>query len=288
MRKTYIGILSLVILPLVVGCSHGVTSLPSTSTPTGNPSAMTNTGAPRTGGLPPIQVTYRGITLVPVAGPIRSELIDSTKISPTGLVFNDWNAELITGNQGRLVYQIAGVPLSEGFLIRSGSPNGLGIHDSWVGTPTLYFPACYSGMGAEILTTFPNAKSTANNTPIPLSAEGLLKAGWPNLYFEFWPVQYRGFTYNPISFRYINNAKADSSISPILLEQVEVLSITYPVHVGNVSVPVLSGLLSDQNVTDHIRIYRYKDKPLSDTILIDEAPADLVGSDFVYFQAVNR
>ena len=52
-----------------------------------------------------------------MAGPIRAELLDVEHLEATGLVLRD--RELLTRSKGRRVFALPGVPLTQGFLVRS-------------------------------------------------------------------------------------------------------------------------------------------------------------------------
>jgi hypothetical protein len=244
-------------------------------------------------------VRYQGNFFEPVAGPIRADIIDTSQLSPTGLVFDDWGLELKKSNDGRLVYAISGVPLSKGFLIRSGSSSVFGIPDNMVTTSNLIYPAAQLGVGCEIYAV-PGASpiqgrfiwspppTITSATVISLSSKGLLSIGWPHVDLERRRLEYRGLIYDFIAGGYINELKNDTSISPIILEEVEILDIQYKVHVGQIPYPALAKLVSDHVVNDRVRIYKFKDRPVSDAILVDQTPSDLIGYQFVYFQLVNK
>ena len=64
-------------------------------------------------------VRHEGISYRSVAGPIREELLDLDRLTPTGLVLGDSDQELVKGSEGRKVFTLSGVPIEQGFLVRS-------------------------------------------------------------------------------------------------------------------------------------------------------------------------
>ena len=251
-------------------------------------------------------VRYEDISYRPVAGPIREELLDLNRLTPTGLVLGDSDQELVKGSEGRKVFTLSGVPIEQGFLVRSND-RGYGPDVKW-GTKDTSYPVCQSGSGAYVYTAegasppsrwisspqpaypggpTPTPVPTPPNVPIvatALSAQGLLGVGWPvvnmeRLQFGFWGVEY-SFT----AFSYINEDGADSSISPAEIEELETLSITYFIDLAPLPAPALEEIASDGTVTDHVRVYRLADRPAGEVIVVDQCPADLQGDQFSFYQ----
>ena len=251
-------------------------------------------------------VRHEGISYRPVAGPIREELLDLDRLTPTGLVLGDSDQELVKGSEGRKVFTLSGVPIEQGFLVRSND-RGYGPDVGW-GTKDTSYPVCQSGSGAYVYTAkgaspsprwipsrgpaypggpTPTLVPTPPNVPIvatALSAQGLLGVGWPVVNMERLQFGFRGVEYLFTAFRSINEFGADSSISPSEIEEVETLSITYFIDVGPLPAPALEEIASDLTVTDQVRVYRFADRPADEVIVVDQCPADLQGDQFSFFQ----
>ncbi len=88
----------------------------------------------------------------------------------------------------------------------------------------------------------PTPVPTPSSGPFPtaLSADGLLAGGWPRINLERVQPEYMGVTYQSTGGGYINERGADTSIAPDVLEELEVLSITYRVDV-KLPAPLTSG-----------------------------------------------
>ena len=119
--------------------------------------------------------------------------------------------------------------------------------------------------------------------PIALSADGLLAGGWPRINLERVQPKYLGVTYRSTGGGYINDWGSDTSIAPDVLEELEVLSITYRVDV-DLPAP-LASLVIDAPVTDRVRVFRLKDRPSSEVIIVEQCPADFRGDQFVFYEA---
>ena len=92
-----------------------------------------------------------------------------------------------------------------------------------------------------------------------------------------------GVTYQSTGGGYINERGADTSIAPDVLEELEVLSITYRV---DVKLPApLASLVIDDQVTDRVRVFRFKDRPGSEVIIVEQCPADFQGDQFLFYKA---
>ncbi len=251
-------------------------------------------------------VRHEGISYRPVAGPIREELLDLDRLTPTGLVLGDSDQELVKGSEGRKVFTLSGVPIEQGFLVRSND-RGYGPDVKW-GTKATSYPVCQSGSGAYVYTAkgaspsprwipsrgpaypggpTPTPVPTPPNVPIvatALSAQGLLGVGWPVVNMERLQFGFRGVEYLFTAFRSINEHGADSSISSAEIEELETLSITYFIDLAPLPAPALEEITSDGTVTDHVRVYRLEDRPAGEVIVVDQCPADLQGDQFSYFQ----
>jgi hypothetical protein len=94
---------------------------------------------------------------------------------------------------------------------------------------------------------------------------------------------YQGVTYRYSSFRYIDQRGSQGSIPPDVLEELEVLGITYRVDAD--LPPPLAPLVTGDPVTDRVRIFRFKDRPASEVIIVDQCPADFQGGQFLFYEA---
>ena len=229
---------------------------------------------------------YLGQTFDEAMGPVRAELLDLGNLENSGLSVVD---RIVTeGTGGNPVYSIKGIPIEEGFLVRS--------------------PYCQPGSRAFVYTAFgelpppsrptatPSDPGRATPTPTPtpppdlmiepiptrLTEEGLLEAGWPTLPLEHIQPDYRGISYMLTGEGYINDDGSDTSIPTVSVEEIEVISITYDVTID--LKPPLEELVNSDTVTDKTRILRFKDRPEEEVIIIDQCPEDLRGEQFVYYE----
>ena len=118
--------------------------------------------------------------------------------------------------------------------------------------------------------------------PTQLSAEGLLAAGWPGINLELIQPEYQDVTYRYTSFRYINQWGSQTSIPPDVLEEHEALDITYRIEAD--LPPPLCPIVTDDPVTDRARIFRFKDRPASEVIVLDQCPVDFQGDQFLFYE----
>ena len=213
-----------------------------------------------------------------VAGPIRAELLDTERLEPTGLGL--WDVQLQKGDEGRRVYALPGVPLERGFLVRSAEK---GVYsDIWYLDPETAYPVCQPGAHNFF---FVAKGASPQPTPVPtpdtsgistvLSSEGLLGAGWPLVNMANLQIEFRGVEYT----------YADRSYSGgyVPIEELETLAIAYPVEIGRLPYPALEELATGGMVVDHVRIYRFSERPINEVIVIDQCPSDLRGDHFVLY-----
>ena len=213
-----------------------------------------------------------------VAGPIRAELLDTERLEPTGLGL--WDVQLQKGDEGRRVYALPGVPLERGFLVRSAEK---GVYsDIWYFDPETAYPVCQPGARNFF---FVAKGASPQPTPVPtpdtsgistvLSSEGLLGAGWPLVNMANLQIEFRGVEYT----------YADRSYSGgyVPIEELETLAIAYPVEIGRLPYPALEELATGGMVVDHVRIYRFSERPINEVIVIDQCPSDLRGDHFVLY-----
>ena len=248
----------------------------------------------------PLDVRYLDREFSPILGPVRGDLLAVGRLEPTGLVLNDKVVE--QGNNGNLVFAVPGVPLDEGFMVvYHGS-------DWPVYIPASAYPTCQLGAGAYVYTAVgasppppplgpvtPSAPYPGGPPPTPLptpslgpvlvnlTSEGLLNAAWPLVSLESLEPVYEGVSYRFTSFRYIDQRGSDASIPPHLLEEIEILSITYGVNV-DLPTPLASLVIGDP-VTDRVRVYRLKDRPRNEVIVVDQCPSDFQGDQFLFYKA---
>lgn len=254
------------------------------------------------GGYPSgsIQVRYQGQVFVPDLGPVRADLLEVQRLMPTGLVLKDQVVE--QGDDGSPVFQAPGMPLEEGFLVLFHSEDS---PVSWIAGSA--HPTCQPGAGAYVYTALgadpppppfgpvtPSAPYPGGPTPTPaptpsvgpfpteLSADGLLSVGWPTVNLEPIQPEYQGVIYRYTSFRYINQRGADTSIPPAVLEELEVLDITYRVQADLPS--PLNTLVTSDPVTDRVRVYRFKDRPASEVIVLNQCPVDFRGDQLLFYR----
>ena len=265
-------------------------------------SALTPQITPSLGGPARFTLSYEGIEYVPVAGPIREELLDLNSLEPTGLVLHD--GELLQGGEGNPVYTLSGLPIEHGFLVRSIN-RGYGPRPSG-GTGETSYPVCQQGSGAYVYTAegaspppwWPSSPQPAypggpTPTPFPtptspivdarLSPEELLDLGWPVVNMERLQFEFRGVEYHYTGSGYINERGADTSISPVDIQQVETLSISYFIDVRPLPFPALEEIASAAMVTDYVPVYRLSDRPVDEVIVVDQCPGDLHGDQFVLY-----
>jgi hypothetical protein len=246
-------------------------------------------------------VRYLDLEFSPTLGPVRSDLLAVEGLQPTGLALKDTVVE--RGNDGSPVFLIPGVPLDEGFLVLFRSRDLPRAR-----TSDLAYPTCQPGAGAYVYTALgaepppppfgpvtPSAPYPGAPTPTPaptpsigpfpadLSPGGFLAAGWPHINLEVVQPDYQGVTYRYSSFRYIDQRGSQGSIPPDVLEELEVLGITYRVDAD--LPPPLAPLVTGDPVTDRVRIFRFKDRPASEVIIVDQCPADFQGGQFLFYEA---
>ena len=248
----------------------------------------------------PLDVRYLDREFSPILGPVRGDLLAVGRLEPTGLVLNDKVVE--QGSDGNLVFAVPGVPLDEGFMVvYHGS-------DWPVYIPASAYPTCQLGAGAYVYTAVgasppppplgpvtPSAPYPGGPTPTPvptpssgpfptaLSADGLLASGWPRMNLERVQLKYLGVNYRSTGGGYINDWGADTSIAHDLLEELEILNITYRVDV-DLPTPLASLVIGDP-VTDRVRVYRLKDRPRNEVIVVDQCPSDFQGDQFLFYKA---
>jgi len=142
-------------------------------------------------------------------------------------------------------------------------------------TPSAAYP------GDPIPTPVPTPSS--GPFPVDLTADGLLNAKWPKIILELSEPVYNGVRYRFTSYTYIDQRGSDASISPDLLEELEVLSMVYRVSVD--LPPPLASLVIGNPVTDRVRVLRLKDRPASEIIIVDQCPLDFQGDQFLFYSA---
>ena len=248
---------------------------------------------------PPLEVRYLDREFSPILGPVRGDLLAVERLESTGLALNDKVVE--QSNDGNPVFAVPGVPLDEGFLaLYHGS-------DWPVYFPASAYPTCQPGVHAYVYTAVgaappppplgpvtPSASFPGGPTPTPvptsssgpfptdLSPDGLLAGGWPRINLERIQPKYLGVTYRSTGGGYINNWGADTSIAPDALEELEVLSITYRVDLD--LPPPLASLAIDDPVTDRVRVFRFKDRPGSEVIIVEQCPPDFQGDQYLFYK----
>jgi hypothetical protein len=95
--------------------------------------------------------------------------------------------------------------------------------------------------------------------------------------------KYQSVTYSYSSFRYADERGSDASIPPSVLEELEVLRITYRIDAD--LPPHLSSMVKSGPVTDRVRLWRFKDRPANEVIIVDQCPVDFQVDQFMFFQA---
>ena len=226
----------------------------------------------------PMSVTHQGIDYEAVAGPIREELLDVDRLEPTELALNDSG---LRDSKGGRVYLLPGVPLEQGFLVRS-TEKGM-YRDIWYLDPETAYPVCQPGAHNHFYVaegTSPTPPSVpATDTPAiktDLSSEGLLEAGWPLVNMASLKFEFRGVEYS-----YVDHSHFGGYVQ---IEELETLVIDYNVDVGRLPSPALEEIATGATVQDRIRIYRLPNRPVNEVILVDQCPGDLHGHQFVYYQ----
>ncbi len=268
---------------------NAMTPTPSASSmDTGSTNGQLMGPGPRSG------VDYMGREFEPAIGPIREDLLVAEGLESSGLVLK--NASIQEGNNGdgHQVYIIPGLALEEGFLVRFQRSSSSYIH-----APAI--PSCQYGLAAFLYKAmdaappplpFGPVTPSVPHTPVPtpstpiisveLSAEGLLAAGWPRIDLERIEPKYNGVIYEFTNSGYINNSGADTSIPPEVLEEFELLEITY--HVDLDLPTPLDGVFEDKAVTDRVRLLHFKNRPASELIVLDSCPEELGKAQFVFYQ----
>ena len=226
----------------------------------------------------PMSVTHQGIDYEAVAGPIREDLLDVDRLEPTELALNDSG---LRDSKGGRVYLLPGVPLEQGFLVRS-TEKGM-YRDIWYLDPETAYPVCQPGARNHFYVaegTSPTPPSVpATDTPTiktDLSSEGLLEAGWPLVNMASLKFEFRGVEYS-----YVDHSHFGGYVQ---IEELETLVIDYNVDVGRLPSPALEEIATGATVQDRIRIYRLPNRPVNEVILVDQCPGDLHGHQFVYYQ----
>jgi len=271
----------------LVACTQVSPTLVTSRFPAGHPA-------------PSLEVRYLDQVFSPTIGPVRADLLAVERLESTGLALIDKVVE--QSNDGNPVFAVPGVPLNQGFLVRFHGPD-------WpVYIPASAYPTCQPGVHAYAYTAvgaappppplgpvtpsapypggpIPTPVPTPSSGPFPtaLSADGLLASGWPRIDLERVQPKYLGVTYRSTGGGYINDRGADTSIAPDVLEELEVLSITYRVD-ANLPVP-LASLVIDDPVTDRVRVFRFKDRPGSEVIIVEQCPADFQGDQYLFYKA---
>ena len=250
--------------------------------------------------FPPAQlVEVEGNFYEPLWGPIRSDLIRGSTLSPTEFEARDERecpAE-VPGN----IHEVSGVPIEQVFAEvrdakddRGGNASTpLACHHTneayaFTAIGSAESPPPFSRLAA---TQAPSDSSAPTPPPTPpldgplveLSAEGLIDAGWPVIHLPapdgrnvtwdngvrvlYGGVEYRISSYHPLDDRSSRSFLIDD------LEPVEVIRIEYrddrwPEALGTSMPHVLeSGI-----VEDRVRIYRPADRSADDVIVVDPCP----------------
>ncbi len=289
-RARIIGITAMVILSLLAfaGCSGNTAS-----------QTLVVPRFPAAHSAPPLVVRYLGREFSPTLGPVRGDLLAMGRLESTGLALNDVVVE--PGDNGNLVFAVPGVPLNEGFLVvYHGS-------DWPVYFPASAYPTCQLGTGAYVYTVVgasppppplgpvtPSAAYPGGPTPTPvptpsfrplpadLTPEGLLNAGWPRVNLELLEPAYQGISYRFSGFGYIDERGSGASIPPGVLEELGVLSMTYRIDVH--LPPPLGSLVIGDSVTDRVRVFRFKDRPGSEVIIVEQCPPDFQGDQYLFYK----
>lgn len=247
------------------------------------------------------EIHYQGQVFVPDLGPLRADLLAVELLEPTGLVVRDMVLE--QGDDGSGVFEIPGTPLNQGFLVLF---HGKDFPRARISGSS--YPTCQPGAGADVYTAMgaaplpppfgpvtPSAPYPGGPTPTPvptpsigpfpvdLSADGLLVAGWPQINLELSQPEYQGVTYRYSSSRNIDGRGAQTSIPPGVLEELEVLRITYRIDAD--LPPPLGTIVTDGQVTDRVRVWRSKDRPAGEVVIVDQCPADFQVGQFLYYKA---
>ncbi len=226
----------------------------------------------------PMSVTHEGIDYEAVAGPIREELLDVDRLEPTQLALNDSG---LRDSKGGRVYLLPGVPLEQGFLVRS-TEQGL-YKDIWYLDPETAYPVCQPGARnyfyvAEGTSPTPSSVPGTDTPTIAtdLSSEGLLDAGWPLVNMANLRIEFRGVEYN-----YVDHSHFGGYVQ---IEELETLAIDYHLDFGPLPSPALQEIATGATVQDRIRIYRLPKRPVGEVILVSQCPGDLHGQQFVYYR----
>ena len=226
----------------------------------------------------PMSVIHEGIDYEAVAGPIREELLDVDRLELTQLALDNSG---LRGSKGGRVYLLPGVPLEQGFLVRS-TEKGM-YSDIWYLDPETAYPVCQPGARnvfyvAEGASPTPaSARSTDTpTTTTDLSSEGLLDAGWPLVDMASLQIEFRGVEYN-----YVDHSHFGGFVP---IEELETLVIDYNVDVGRLPSPALEEITTGATVQDRIRIHRLTNRPVNEVILVDQCPGDLHGHQFVFYR----
>ncbi len=225
----------------------------------------------------PMSVIHEGIDYEAVAGPIREELLDVESLEPTQLALS--GTGLAERSTGRRVYLLPGVPLEQGFLVRSAE-KGM-YKEIWYLDPDTAYPVCQPGSRnyfyvAEGASPTPASVPGADIPTTELSSEGLLEAGWPLVNMASLQIESRGVKYN-----YVDHSQFGGYVQ---IEELETLAIDYHVDIGRLPSPALEEIATGATVQDRIRIYRLPNRPVNEVILVDQCPGDLHGHQFVYYQ----
>ena len=232
----------------------------------------------------PMSVSHEGIDYEAAAGPIRAELLNVERLEPTELVLS--NRELVKRSRGRRVYTLPGVPLEQGFLVRSAE-KGM-YKDIWYLDPETAYPVCQPGarnVNYVAKSALPRSApvSTPDTPAVPtnLSPEGLLAAGWPLVNMKRLQIEFRGV-------EYVNVDRSYFGPHLVQIEEVETLAITYPVDVGRLPHPILQEIASGGTVVDHVRISHLTGRPINEAITINQCPGDLRGHQYVPYRPMGQ
>lgn len=274
---------------------------------TGSASPTGVTAAPTVVEIPK-GVEYRGLSRPFVllggsryeakAGPIRADALDSENLQAIAIkavqVF-------VSGNDVRpvpwravpTVYAVPGLDTAEGFLLRfppDHSPTacsaGLTVFtaDDAEPSPDPFSPPTREPGPDGVL---PTPAPTPGNRPFfELSNQGILAAGWPDIWWGAAVIEYRSKVYRVTGGGYLDYGTAETSIPSSSLAAVETFTITYS---PRLSMPeVLNPLRLDVPVTDHVAVYRPIERDASEVIVANPCPKEFRQAHFEYYEVADE
>jgi hypothetical protein len=246
-------------------------------------------------------VRFDGELYRPVWGALREDLVDKSALPPLdGQVLENVPPY---GTLAPEVFEISGV--ADNALIAgriTSETRGITARDS--------APLCFTGDRVFIFTavdtevlpppfsyptrtppsdggptaTPPPTPGGYAGTPLKLTPERLIEAGWPNIFWEVMLISYGDRWHAYTADYYLDGPSPATAIRSDQLEEIELIEFE---HVPAPEIPEeFAQIFAPATVTDYVRVYRPAGAPDSGVIVVDPCPVASGQAEYEVYQKV--